>query len=315
MFISDVVLAQKMTNCVSHLHSYIFEDSQGQSSLYLLLIKLQWLATLVHRFILADSKSIEYMHMSQRIEYFIVDLDGCVTDPFSSPDWELLSQLRALSDRTLVDDNVPKLSICTGRPAPYTEAVGQWLNVQVPVLFESGAGMLDLATQQVRWNPALPDNALKVSGQVKRYIKQLQQEFPDVQPESSKQIDAGFVCAESKPMQQLATIFSKHVANHFPMFELHGTDISISAIWPCANKGSGIDWFCREMKVEPANVAYIGDTSGDLPAIARAGISFTPQNGGVENKQQADFVTKGYSTAGVVEAWHQLIAHNQSIVA
>lgn len=251
--------------------------------------------------------------MSQRIEYFLVDLDGCVTDPFSSPDWALLSQLRALSDRSYLDRNVPKLSICTGRPAPYTEAVGQWLNVQAPVLFESGAGMLDLSNQQVTWNPQLAENALQISAEVKAYIQQLKRQYPELQPESSKQIDAGFVCADFTRMQQLAVIFSQHIQQHFPMFELHATDISISAIWPCANKGSGLEWFCEVMDIPASSVAFIGDTSGDIPAIERAGISFAPKNANPDNKKYADFVTTGNSTAGVVEAWQQLIAHNQAL--
>ena len=251
--------------------------------------------------------------MSQKIKYFLVDLDGCVTDPFSSPDWSLISQLRALSDRSHTDSNVPKLSICTGRPAPYTEAVGQWLNVQVPVLFESGAGMLDLTGQQVTWNPLLPANALHISAQVKDYILQLKQQFPELQPESSKQIDAGFVCADYQRMQQLAVIFSEYVKQHFPMFELHATDISISAIWPCANKGSGLEWFCQVMDIPTSSVAFIGDTSGAIPAIERAGISFAPQNADSNNKLRADFVTQTNSTGGVVEAWQQLIKHNQAL--
>jgi len=252
--------------------------------------------------------------MGQKIKYFIVDLDGCVTDPFSCPDWSLISQLRELSDQSFSDDTVPQLSICTGRPAPYTEAVGQWLNVKAPVLFESGAGMLNLSNQQICWNPALPKNALAMSAQVKAYIQQLQQEFPEIAPESSKQIDAGFVCADIDRMKYLGGVFSEHIKQHFPMYELHGTDISISAIWPDANKGSGIEWFCAHMEVAIANVAFIGDTSGDIPAIERAGISFTPQNGHPDNKLLANYVTQGSSTAGVVEAWRQLIKHNRALL-
>jgi len=252
--------------------------------------------------------------MGQKIKYFIVDLDGCVTDPFSCPDWSLISQLRELSDLSFTDDSIPQLSICTGRPAPYTEAVGQWLNVQAPVLFESGAGMLNLSNQQISWNPALPKNALAMSAQVKTYIQQLQREFPEIAPESSKQIDAGFVCADIDRMKYLGGVFSGHIKQHFPMYELHGTDISISAIWPAANKGSGIEWFCEHMGVSVANVAFIGDTSGDIPAIERVGISFTPQNGHPENKLRARYVTQGNSTAGVVQAWRQLIKHNRSLL-
>jgi len=34
----------------------------------------------------------------------------------------------------------------------------------------------------------------------------------------------------------------------------------------------------------------------------------------LQNKQVADYVTQSASTAGVAEAWQQLIVHNQSLV-
>ncbi|MGB1238711.1 MAG: HAD hydrolase family protein [Pseudomonadales bacterium] len=251
--------------------------------------------------------------MAQRIAFFLVDLDGCVSEPFTSPNWSLLTQLRELSERSASDSDVPKLSICTGRPAPYTEAVGQWLNVRVPVLFESGAGMLDLATQAVAWHPALPEDALAISAQVKAYIAELKQRYPSIQPEVSKQIDAGFTCADKALMATLHAEFSAHIEAHFPILQVHGTDISVSALWPCANKGEGLSWFCETQGINLAQVAFIGDTSGDLPAITRAGIGFTVSNGNPENQRLADRVSEHPVTAGVIDAWHQLIDYNRSL--
>ena len=92
---------------------------------------------------------------------------------------------------------------------------------------------------------------------------------------------------------------------------MHTTDISINALWPQANKGSGLVWLCEEIQTSLANVAYIGDTGADIPAIEFAAIGFTPQNGTPANKKAADIVTTGYSTQGVLEAWHYLIEHNK----
>lgn len=248
---------------------------------------------------------------AQRIDYFILDLDGCVSDPFQSPDWALLSKLRQLSDLSYVDPNIPQLSICTGRPGPYTEAIGQWLNIQQPVIFEGGAGMLDLNTQNVKWNPALPSDAHSVVNIMMRHIQTLKQQYPEIQPETSKTLDAAFTCSDPAVIRQLLPDFQAFVKQYCPRLCVHTTDISISALWPQANKGSGLTWLCEEIQTSLANVAYIGDTGADIPAIEFAAIGFTPQNGTPANKAAADIVTAGYSTHGVLEAWHYLIEHNK----
>lgn len=85
-----------------------------------------------------------------------MDIDGCISQPFTSPDWALLSELRALSEQSYHDPHIPRACLCTGRPAPYAEAVSQWLDIRDQAIFESGAGMLDIATQKVRYHPDIP---------------------------------------------------------------------------------------------------------------------------------------------------------------
>ena len=252
--------------------------------------------------------------MQQQIEYFIVDLDGCVSEPFTSPNWHLISQLRELSDRSINDPDIPQLTICTGRPAPYTEAVGQWLNVQLPVIFESGAGMLNLNNQQLLWNPALPNHAKQVIDKVMHFITDLNKDFANIHPEISKQMDAGFTSDDTELISHLLPIFTDYVMQHCPELEVHSTPISMSALWPQANKGAGLHWLCEHLQTQASAIAYIGDTSGDIPAMKYASISFAPANANKENKQLADKVTTGSATAGVLEAWLNLIQHNKSLL-
>lgn len=249
--------------------------------------------------------------MAKRIKFFLLDLDGCVSEPFTPPDWSLITQLRALSALSQEDPNVPKISICTGRPGPYTEAVGQWLAVDAPVIFESGAGALNLQTQEVLWHPDLPDNALSVNRELMLYIQQLKKDYPLIQPEVSKQIDACFTCADTDVIAEILPNFRQYIAQHYPQLAVHHTEISISAQWPQANKGAGLAWFCQLMGIECAEVAFIGDTSADISAIEKAGVGFAPRNANTENKTCANWVTEQKTTAAVIEAWHYLIAHNK----
>ncbi len=253
--------------------------------------------------------------MNTHITHFLVDLDGCVSDPFIPPNWALLTELRNLSEQAHTESVIPKLGICTGRPASYAEAVGQWLAIQVPILFESGAGLLNIQTQEVLWNPQLPENAQEVSLIARRFIAELAAKYPEIQPESSKHIDAGLISSNSDIIKYVLPKMRLFVAENCPQLEVHATDNSINTVWPEANKGEGIRWFSKHMHIPLNHIAFIGDTSGDVPAIELAGIGIAPANAKEQNKKSAQWVTKASTTAGVIEAWHQLIEHNSRIAS
>lgn len=249
--------------------------------------------------------------MCHFIRFFLVDLDGCVTEPFTTPDWAAISQLRALSDQSQNDPSIPQLSICTGRPSPYAECVAQWLNVRVPILFECGAGLLDVSTQKTRWHPSLSEESQIITDVAKAYLRQLSQRHPEVNPEISKRFDAGITLSDPALTEQLLPEFSAFIHSECPQLEVHHTDISISAVWPQANKGAGIEWFCQQLEVEQEQVAFIGDTGGDIPALKAAGWGFAPENAKPAVKAQAKTVTQASYTHAVIEAWETLIQHNR----
>jgi hydroxymethylpyrimidine pyrophosphatase-like HAD family hydrolase len=71
------------------------------------------------------------------IRLFVLDIDGCISHPFKTPDWESISEIRELNIRSRQEAEIPALTLCTGRPLPYAEAVAQWLDIRLPFVFES----------------------------------------------------------------------------------------------------------------------------------------------------------------------------------
>ena len=57
-------------------------------------------------------------------------------------------------------------------------------------------------------------------------------------------------------------------------------------------------------------MAYIGDSSGDIPGLERIGLAFTPQNAQQTVKEVSHLVTESDATTGVLEAYHWIIQHN-----
>ena len=106
------------------------------------------------------------------IKLFVTDLDGCVTDPFITPDWEAFSGIRELNLKSELDPSIPKLSICTGRPMPYAEAMAQILGIRIPFVFESGGGMYDVTTNTLTWTPVLNDGVRRQVGPLVAGLRQ-----------------------------------------------------------------------------------------------------------------------------------------------
>src|SRR5690625_6436425 len=67
------------------------------------------------------------------IKLFVTDLDGCISYPYRTPNWEAIQEIRDLNIASRSIPEIPPLTICTGRPHPYAEAVAQWLDVRLPL--------------------------------------------------------------------------------------------------------------------------------------------------------------------------------------
>lgn len=247
------------------------------------------------------------------IKLFITDLDGCIAAPFISPDWESISKIKALNERSKTDEQIPALTICSGRPFPYVEAVGQWLNVDHPMLFESGGGVYDIKTNELTWNPHFDDDAKKAVGEIKQWMEHtLIKNYEGTYPEFAKFTDAGLVNPDPSKIALMHEEVLNYMDSKYPMFEIHTTDVSVNIILKKANKGEGIRFLCNMLNLSLDEVAYIGDSSGDVPGLEIVGKSFAPENAKSFVKDVADVVT-AETTRGVLEAYEYLIEHNKGL--
>ena len=249
------------------------------------------------------------------IKLFISDIDGCLSRPFKTPDWELLSQLRRLNEQSINDMAVPPLSICSGRPFPYVEAVAQWLGVDQPVVFES-AGIYELETNKIDFLPAFDDDAEQEVEELKNWLREdVVPEYPGLIIEFTKRMDAGVIHLETSVIQEIYPQVVEYVSEHYPRFEVHHTDVSINIILAKNNKRNGILELCEVLDLNPREVAYIGDSSGDVPGLKIVGRSFAPSNASDDVKAEAEVVLEAEVTDAVLMAYRQVIQENRKILA
>ncbi|WP_421775339.1 HAD family hydrolase [Gracilimonas sp.] len=249
------------------------------------------------------------------IKLFITDLDGCISHPFVSPNWEAVSKIKELNRRSREEEEIPALTICSGRPFPYVECVAQWLDVNIPMVFESGGGMYDFKTNEVTFNPYFDEDAKAAVSEIQDWINgTLIKNYKGTYPEFAKYTDVGIVNPDPSKIALMHQEILNYIPERYPMFEVHATDISVNIILKKANKGVGIRLLCELLEIDLNEVAYIGDSSGDMPGLEIVGKSFAPENAKSIVKDAVDQVTKE-TTEGVLEAYEEIIAYNRSLVS
>lgn len=247
------------------------------------------------------------------IKLFITDLDGCIAHPFLSPDWEALSKVKELNRLSKEREEIPALTICSGRPFPYVEAIGQWLGVEAPMIFESGGGMYDIKTNEISWNPHFNAEAKQAVAEIKEWLEStLIKNYKGTYPEFAKYTDAGLVNPDASKIALMHEEVLNHLEGKYPMFEVHTTDVSVNIILKKANKGEGIRLLCDALGLELHEVAYIGDSGGDIPGLKIVGKSFAPINAKPYVKEVVDMITKE-TTNGVLEAYQHVIDYNEGL--
>ncbi|MBP3192201.1 HAD hydrolase family protein [Natronogracilivirga saccharolytica] len=244
------------------------------------------------------------------VRYFILDIDGCVTIPFQSPDWTAITRIRDLQQQSKYDEHVPALSLCTGRPLPYTEAVAQWLGIRNTIIFESGGGFYHPITNELTWSPHFSDEIRRKSLELRKWFQDdVLSRFPGVMLEFAKKTDVGMVHTDINEIRKVYDIAVEKIADGYPEFEAHYTEVSVNIIVKACNKASGLQFFADEHGVTADEIAYIGDSSGDTMALEWAGAPYAPANAIEEVRKRAD-VMNGKATRGVLEAYQQIIARN-----
>jgi len=246
------------------------------------------------------------------IRLFVVDLDGCISHPFQTPHWEAINAIRTYNIAGKTDTSIPPLTICTGRPLPYAEAVAQWLCIDLPFAFESGAGLYHTAKNRLDWAPEITLERLHAIDELKRWAQSdIIPRFPGTVAEFTKRCDIGFIHPVVAINHQIRETVQPYVEANYPDFEVHDTDVSVNIILSDCNKGSGVRFLSDRLEIPLSQIAYIGDSSGDIPAMKLVQRSFAPSNAREVVKPYAELIDLE-ATEATREAYERLINSNRN---
>ena len=210
--------------------------------------------------------------------------------------------------------SLPVFSICSGRPLPYVEAMTQALTVQAPVLFESGGGMFDPASARVMWHPALTSEMEDALEDIRHWLIHECVPGTSFTYDYGKRTQAGVIGPRADEVDALAPVVEAYVAERYDGFCVFHTPVSIDVVPAAITKRQGLAWLADHLGCAMTNVAFIGDTNGDLGALEAVGYPFAPANATDEVKRCVERVTPGAVIDGVLEAYRWCTDRTQQIL-
>lgn len=241
------------------------------------------------------------------IRIIVSDIDGCIS-PEESVAWDLdsFAELARLSRAASAGTSLlPPMTLCTGRPQPYVEALMKILDIRLPVICENGAVIYDLPENLAQYAPNVTPAKIaglrhlrqfieeailpapEFAGSVLQFGKEAQMSVfskdPSMFPAMRKQLDA-FVSAHS----DVKVVIS---ASHFYL------NISLAGV----DKGSAIRKVLSDLKIGHDEAAGIGDTEGDLPLREAVAFFACPANATPDVKKVADYVSPYPSLRGILD--------------
>ncbi len=254
---------------------------------------------------------------SRMIKLFVSDSDGCLSEPYCSYALEHFSRLaayvRAAGGRGAFE-LLPAFTLCSGRAYPYVEAMVQVLGVQMPVLFESGGGMFDPLAARVIWNPAFTEEAGKQIEEVRDWLKE-QVAGTSMMYDYGKRTQAGIIGPDRDEVARFVPIVKEYIEARFPELGIFYTPVSIDIALPGITKKEGVHWLARVCNISVEEMAFIGDTNGDIGALEEVGYSFAPANAMPSVKEVVSVVTQAGIIEGVLEAYQWCMSSNEEILS
>jgi hydroxymethylpyrimidine pyrophosphatase-like HAD family hydrolase len=232
----------------------------------------------------------------------VLDCDGVISlgeaQPFKLPLFERLSDLNQRARR---GEPVPAVTLNTGRPSPYVEAVMQAMAGWRPALYENGAGLYRPHDYQFKTTPLLTEAHQTALAEI---LRQVDREI--VQPglaywQPGKSVCHSLFAHAPHTIDSIFPAVEAIVRRVSPEFVAVPAVLALN-IYPAGiNKGSGLHWLSRETGIDVADMAGVGDSASDVDFLRLVGQPAAPANATAEVKAVARYVSPHRDAAGTLD--------------
>lgn len=236
------------------------------------------------------------------MKLIVLDVDGVLSRGEAQPfNPHLFARLANLNRRARQGEAVPAVTLNTGRPSPYVEAVLQMIDGWQPALYESGAGLYFPQTYQFQTSPHLrPDLLAHLRLIVERLDRAVVQSGRAYwQP--GKSVCYSLFAHPPLTIANFTAEVEAIVAGVSGDFIVTPAVLALNIHPAGVDKGTGLHWLAQVSGIEPDEMAGVGDSAGDIDFLRLVGWPAAPANATPDVKAVVDYVASQPDVAGLQE--------------
>lgn len=239
------------------------------------------------------------------LRLIVSDVEGCVIPGQGRP-WDLaaLAALAEHNRRARSAGGPPALTLCSGRPAQYVEALGQALGLTLPaccengaVLYHPGPGRVELLiTEEQR------ERMARVREAAAAWCARQGRARAAVGKEACVSL---IPVAPGYGVEDLCADFRAWLADGLGLtgndlnftFSAGAVDVTPAGV----DKATGVRALAERLGVGPSEILGIGDSHNDIPFLGIVGVACAPANASPAVRALASYVSPEAYGRGVVD--------------
>jgi len=246
-------------------------------------------------------------NLKRRFDAVICDIDGCLGPESSAPfNAEALTRIAQHNRRAITDGDRPVVTVCSGRPQPFAEAVCRFIaNDAVPCVAENGVWLYDPRENVYLRDPAITAQHLDAVARATAWIEEhLIPTGVVMQPGKSASMSLWHADTPHlrSLMPKLESVFRE---NSWP-FRVSMTVAWINCDLAHISKATGIARLIARTGLRKERFAGIGDTLSDRAIAENVGFFACPANAEAPLRAIAGFVSDQREADGVLDILSRL---------
>jgi hydroxymethylpyrimidine pyrophosphatase-like HAD family hydrolase len=239
------------------------------------------------------------------VRLILSDIDGCISPEESQAwDWDRFSRfVQLVRDASAGRSLLAPMTLCTGRPQPYAEALMKVLDIRFPSVCESGAILYSLQDNCSHMAPEITRERVRGLQALRNHIvTEIFPDFPGLVYQCGKEAQMSLYCERPECFPEVGRRVAEFAAT-IPCLDVIITpshyyiNIDLSGV----TKGAGIRRLRDDLGIAREEAAGIGDTLGDLSIRDAVGFFACPSNAVDALKQLADYVSPFRDIEGMLD--------------
>ncbi len=234
------------------------------------------------------------------MKLIVLDCDGVLSKGEAFPfNPNLLARLGRLNRRARQGEAIPSVTLNTGRPSPYVEAVMQAIDGWQPALYEGGAGLYFPDAYQFETTPLMTTQRTAALQELITQVDQAVVESGQAYWQPGKSICHTLFARPPLTIADFTAEVKAIATEVSDQFMVTPAKLALNIHPGGIDKGTGLQWLSQVTGIDPAEMGGVGDTTGDVDFLRLIGQPAAPANATDDVKAVAHYVSSQVDAAGL----------------